>query len=334
MGYICQVGFCVLRVLEECSSSLSFDTCDQFLGCKNHRNPQSRANVVGGWSIRVERKISQPILFIILQKDATMKRIDGSHRMLFPPRVAATVICLLLHLSLVDSGNARVRSRAAHDSNQESDRMEGYVAVGADANLSLKSVDELDVEVERSRLLVTTSSSVLEDTGRQEEIINVIVGFKEDKHTFLQGQSPSHSQVAWPTELPVVRKFSRINAEVVRVSRTDMHLLANDPNVAFVEEDRKMVHCSETVPWGIPAIQANGTKVPAPDKQNFDPDEKCFNICIVDGGFALGHPDLVRNGFKHTFRRSPSDCFSFSLLPKSLLSCIMRFECEALFHEG
>jgi hypothetical protein len=128
-----------------------------------------------------------------------------------------------------------------------------------------------------------------------DEMVDVIIGFKEETHQFSKNQSPAYSQLAWPQPPRIKLKFSRINAEVVRVPRKDIPLITSDKNVAFAEEDRKRFRrMSETIPWGIPVIQANGTAVPLPDIPSFQLDEKCFRICIVDSGFYLGHPDLVR----------------------------------------
>jgi serine protease len=93
--------------------------------------------------------------------------------------------------------------------------------------------------------------------------------------------------------LKVTHRFQRIDAETVRIARKDIPLLAHDSNVAFVEEDVEMRLLTETVPWGISAVQADTTVIPPPDTASYRPGEPCFKICIVDSGMHLGHNDLV-----------------------------------------
>jgi hypothetical protein len=218
-----------------------------------------------------------------------MRRDDCRCATSLPRTVAAAILCLLFHVSFAVSESDGLRSGTVLRSSQGAGGSEDPVPASAASALT----DELDVEAEISRKLISESSSEEKDSLRLDEMVKAIVGFKKRKQNFLVSQSPAHSQVTWPMRLPVLHTFKRINAELVRISRKDMQLLANDPNVAYVEEDRRVFAFSETVPWGIPAIQANGTNVPPPDNQDFEPDEACFNICIVDSGFHLGHTDLV-----------------------------------------
>jgi hypothetical protein len=245
-----------------------------------------------------------------------MRQSDCRHRILIPRLVSATVtISLLLLASFFQSGSANVRNRIAHD--QESAGATEPALAGAATKTSLNRIDELHVESEISRPSRHLSEMLMSDkegSDQRDEMINVIVGFKERSHIFLRNQSNAYSRVSWPTGLPVTHKISRINAEVVRIVRKDMQLLTNDPDVAYVEEDGIRYLASETVPWGIPAIQANGTQVPAPDKKNFEPDERCFNICIIDTGIHLTHPDLVRNAVLEFSISITLGCVSFSFL--------------------
>jgi hypothetical protein len=118
---------------------------------------------------------------------------------------------------------------------------------------------------------------------RRADMVNVIIGFKDG----------TTSRIADQPGLEVTHQFSRANAAAVRLSRSDLLSLSDNPDIAFVEEDGVQYLYAETVPWGIPAIQADVTTTPPPDTVNLRPGEGCFHICVVDSGFYAKHVDLV-----------------------------------------
>jgi hypothetical protein len=91
-----------------------------------------------------------------------------------------------------------------------------------------------------------------------------------------------------PEGAEVLYRFKYINAVSVRMPGTLATKLSVDSNIAYISQDKYMYPMTETVPWGIPAIQANDPSVPLPEAS-----QPCFKVCIVDGGFSLGHVDLV-----------------------------------------
>jgi hypothetical protein len=116
-----------------------------------------------------------------------------------------------------------------------------------------------------------------------DHMVNVIIGFKDG----------TTSRIADQPGLEVTHQFTHVNAEAVRMSRNDLMSLSDNPDIEFVEEDGVMYLYAETVPWGIPAIQADVTTTPPPDTGNLRPGEECFHICVVDSGFYAKHIDLV-----------------------------------------
>jgi serine protease len=114
-------------------------------------------------------------------------------------------------------------------------------------------------------------------------MVKVIIGFKDG----------TTSRMAEQPGVEVSHQFTRANAEAVRMSRNDLMSLSDNPDIAFVEEDGVDYLNTETIPWGIPAIQADVTTTPPPDTVNLRPGEGCFHICVVDSGFYAGHEDLV-----------------------------------------
>lgn len=62
--------------------------------------------------------------------------------------------------------------------------------------------------------------------------------------------------------------------------------LANNPNVEYVELDAKRYPLSQTVPYGIPMVQANLVS---------DSQASNTTVCIIDSGYDLNHEDLANN---------------------------------------
>jgi hypothetical protein len=116
-----------------------------------------------------------------------------------------------------------------------------------------------------------------------EEMINVIVKYKD---TTL---SRSRSSLRWVPQGGVVnRQFRRINAAALSIPANEMATLESNPDVEYVEEDHMMFRSSEELGYGVIAIQANTTIIPSPD-----PSADCFNICVIDSGLLISHPDIV-----------------------------------------
>jgi hypothetical protein len=93
---------------------------------------------------------------------------------------------------------------------------------------------------------------------------------------------------ALPQGIEVLYRYKYINAVVVVMDKALVSTLVQDSDVEYVQEDSMVHSMAETVPWGIPAIQANDVTVPPPDSS-----QACFKICIADTGFSVGHEDLV-----------------------------------------
>jgi hypothetical protein len=113
-----------------------------------------------------------------------------------------------------------------------------------------------------------------------EEMINVIVKYKANL---------SRSSSRWVPQGGVLNKrFRRVNADALSIPAKEMAALESDPDVEYVEEDRMMFRSSEDLGYAISAIQADADTIPFPD-----PSADCFNICVIDSGLLLGHPDIV-----------------------------------------
>jgi hypothetical protein len=91
-----------------------------------------------------------------------------------------------------------------------------------------------------------------------------------------------------PPGADVLYRFKYINAVSVRMPGTFAAKMSVDSNITYISQDNYKYPMAETVPWGIPAIQANDAGVPLPDAS-----QPCFKVCVADSGFSLGHVDLV-----------------------------------------
>jgi hypothetical protein len=113
-----------------------------------------------------------------------------------------------------------------------------------------------------------------------EEMINVIVKYKDNF---------SRSSLRYAPQGSVLnRRFRRINADALSIPMREMAALESNPNVEYVEKDHMMFRSSEDLGYGVRAIQANTSKIPSPDLS-----AGCFNICVIDSGLLIGHPDIV-----------------------------------------
>jgi hypothetical protein len=95
--------------------------------------------------------------------------------------------------------------------------------------------------------------------------------------------------VVLPPGAEVVYQYEYIDAVVVQMDKELLPVVEENSGVAYVAEQAAVVKLrAETVPPGIPLIQANDPIVPPPDRT-----KPCFNICVVDSGFDITHEDLV-----------------------------------------
>jgi hypothetical protein len=143
-----------------------------------------------------------------------------------------------------------------------------------------------------------SESSPLEN----EEMINVIVKYKD---------TLSRSSSRWVPQGGVLNKrFRRVNADALSIPAKEMATLESNPDVEYVEVDHKMFRSSEDLGYGVRAIQADTDKIPSPN-----PSAGCFNICVIDSGLLISHPDIVsclyhRMVFATTFLHANKCIFS------------------------
>jgi hypothetical protein len=126
------------------------------------------------------------------------------------------------------------------------------------------------------------SNRYLQGNASNDEMIDVIVGYKSSANVASLSSSSSTGTVSAP-------RSKRTNTAAARISASELITLQNDPDVAYVERNNMKYLYSETTPWGIDAVQGGFNNIiPTPSTS-----KDCFKVCVVDSGFLLGHPDLV-----------------------------------------
>lgn len=106
-----------------------------------------------------------------------------------------------------------------------------------------------------------------------------IVKFKEGKGPAIQAQMKQHGG-------RVTLGLEKRNAIAAHLPEKALQALQNNPNVEYVEEDVKRYLMAQSVPYGIPMVQAD---------QVSDVLAGNRTVCIIDSGYNIAHEDLSGN---------------------------------------
>ncbi|MCF6456670.1 S8 family serine peptidase [Pseudoalteromonas sp. MMG024] len=82
-----------------------------------------------------------------------------------------------------------------------------------------------------------------------------------------------------------------INANIARLSESQLKQLQNDPNVEYIEEDLPRRLMAQTQPYGIAMVQADQVNDSVASAAN-----NGKKICVIDSGLDLPHEDMGTNG--------------------------------------
>ncbi len=85
----------------------------------------------------------------------------------------------------------------------------------------------------------------------------------------------------------ILRDLPELGAAAAHVPAHAVEALRANPSVAYVEQDQPRYPMAQTTPYGIPMVQAD---------QVSDADAANRTVCIIDGGYDLGHEDLDADG--------------------------------------
>ncbi|MFZ9889313.1 MAG: S8 family serine peptidase [Myxococcota bacterium] len=80
------------------------------------------------------------------------------------------------------------------------------------------------------------------------------------------------------------------NAVAVWLPEAAANALARNPQVLLVEADAKRYPSAETMPYGIPMVEANAAVFATNSASAAG-----VTVCIIDSGYAIAHPDLAGN---------------------------------------
>lgn len=95
------------------------------------------------------------------------------------------------------------------------------------------------------------------------------------------------NRVLQKVQAEAINHVPAFNFSVAKLDQSQLKALANDPAVAYVEEDAIRQLYAESTPYGITMVQA---------PQVSDAYTSNIKVCIVDTGYSLGHPDLPSTG--------------------------------------
>jgi Peptidase inhibitor I9 len=148
-------------------------------------------------------------------------------------------------------------------------------------------------------------------------LVQVIVGYKNVNRSdsFYGSQDDEMTQLLTSTvfrqfvqddddeSFTLLRAYRRVNSVAAVVRQSEIPRLQQSEMVDYVETDERMYLMqattgSETISWGIPAIQANSPNIPLPPPPTSW--DACFKVCVVDSGLSTNHPDIVRLGGKYS----------------------------------
>ncbi|MEM2760583.1 MAG: S8 family peptidase [Nitrososphaerales archaeon] len=134
-------------------------------------------------------------------------------------------------------------------------------------------------------VLLTSVLAYSQKNLPKEEFVDVLIGFKGEPDVY-----DEQGVMAMGGDIKYV--FEYVNVTALRLPKSAIKMMENNPNVSFIEPDGKvtiMEHTS-TVPeyqksWGVDHIQA--------DKVHNKAKGNGVNICILDTGIDYNHPDLA-----------------------------------------
>jgi hypothetical protein len=185
--------------------------------------------------------------------------------------------------------------------------------MGAFANSRIRNLVQFLLFDLSKAYYYNTSARFLQDGT---EYVRIIVGYNHDKRDWSRprffdwddeaGNSSASEATSFQDYFAAQRvyKFKRSTAVAMTVPVDEIEAILNMQDVDFVEEDA-LVHGfqvdfteSETIPWGVRAVQGQVDQNVSAIYDGLGGGGKkgdCFGICIVDAGI-LPHDDLVRTG--------------------------------------
>ena len=117
-----------------------------------------------------------------------------------------------------------------------------------------------------------------------------LLGVDADATSFAMSRAQQTLQKANVTAL---KHLQMVNASVAELTPRQRKLLAQDPNVEYIEEDSKrylmdvITPMAQSTPYGISMVQAD---------QVSDSSAGNTKVCVIDTGYTSGHEDLQSSG--------------------------------------
>lgn len=135
-------------------------------------------------------------------------------------------------------------------------------------------------------LAITAQANAAED--------RYIIKFKEGKGPAIKAmmeKNGGRSAVA----------LEKRNAVAANLPDKALNALRNNPNVDYVEQDVKRFPMAESVPFGIPMVQADQLSDAMASNQT---------VCIIDSGYDISHEDLYNSNVSGNYDSGTGDWFT------------------------
>ncbi|MBB5211251.1 S8 family serine peptidase [Microbulbifer hydrolyticus] len=109
---------------------------------------------------------------------------------------------------------------------------------------------------------------------------------------FKEGKGPAVTAMMEKNGGRSALALNKRNAMAANLPSKALTAMRNNPNVEYVEQDVKRYPMAETVPFGIPMVQADQVSDAMAGNQT---------VCIIDSGYDIAHEDLSGNNVTGNF---------------------------------
>ena len=125
----------------------------------------------------------------------------------------------------------------------------------------------------------------------------------EDRYIvkFKEGKGPTVKAMMQKNGGRSALALEKRNAIAASLPEKALNALRHNPNVEYVEKDVKRYPMAETVPFGIPMVQADQLSDAMAGNQT---------VCIIDSGYDIGHEDLYSSNVSGNYDSGTGDWFT------------------------
>ncbi|WP_078083667.1 S8 family serine peptidase [Microbulbifer mangrovi] len=134
-------------------------------------------------------------------------------------------------------------------------------------------------------------------------VISAQAGAADDRYIvkFKEGKGPAVKAMMEKNGGRSALALEKRSAMAANLPGKALNALRNNPNVEYVEQDVKRYPMAETVPFGIPMVQADQLSDAMAGNQT---------VCIIDSGYDISHEDLPGGNVSGNYDSGTGDWFT------------------------